>query len=186
MISPVVGTARKEGGFTLLELMTVLVIIAILIVLIAPAFPYLKARAQKAGCLTNLRSLHVAANSYVQDNQQWPQIPTQGFGDSAAAKAWISALSPYGLSTINWVCPSVQESLHAPNLNDPDNVRVDYFGMPFDKQPRAPFQYTTTPWFIEAANIHGNGQEMIFSDGHISEANDVFRSSMPPAKGSGH
>ena len=178
------GTARKQSGFTLLELMTVLVIISILIVVVAPVFPYLKARAQKVGCLANLRSLHVAVNTYVQDNRQWPQIASQGFEDSAAAKAWINALSPYGLTQINWVCPAVQETLHSPNLTDPENLRVDYMGMPFGPQPRAPFQSDKIPWFSETASIHGNGQELIFADGHIAEANDIFRSSTPLSRGS--
>ena len=176
--------ARRQNGFTVLELMTVIVVIAILVVVVAPAFPYLQARAQKTRCLANLRSLHVAANTYIQDNQHWPQIPSQGYEDSAAATAWINAFSPYGLSQINWVCPSIQQSLHSPDLTDPANVRVDYMAMPFGAQPRAPFQSSKMPWFIEAADIHGNGQEIIFSDGHIAEAVDVFRSAAPSASGS--
>ncbi len=163
--------------------MTVLVVISILAVVIAPLFPYLQARAQKTKCIENLKSLHVATGSYMQDNQHWPQISGNGYQDTTVANLWLAALAPYGLTQINWVCPTVQQALQSPDLNDPTNIRVDYLAMPFGTQPRAPFVYTRQPWFIEAANVHGNGQEIIFPDGHIEEAFDVVTAAggIPPA-----
>ena len=176
---------------TLLELMTVLIVIAILAVMLAPLVPNLQARAQKAKCLGNLRSLHVAANLYVQDNQHWPQISGNGTQDATVAKAWIAALNPYGLSQVNWVCPTIQQALRSPDLSQPDNVRVDYMAMPFGTKPRSPFQHPRQPWFIEAGDVHGNGQEVVFPDGHIEEAGDIIRSARgsgggSPSSSSGH
>lgn len=160
---------------TIMELMTVLVVISILIVLIAPVLPYLQARAQKAQCIGNLRSLHVAVGSYVQDHQSWPQISGNGYQDTTVANLWLAALAPYGLKQINWVCPTIQRELRSPDLSDPANTRVDYLAMPFGTQPRAPYLYDRQPWFIEVANAHGNGQEVIFPDGHIEESLDIYR-----------
>ena len=164
--------------------MTALVVISILAVVLAPVFPSLQARAQKAKCIGNLRSLQVAANLYVQDNQHWPQISGNGSKDTAVAQSWIAALNPYGLSQINWVCPTIQQALHSPDLSKPANVRVDYLAMPFGTKPTAPFQHSRQPWFIEAANAHGNGQQIIFPDGHTEEAYDIIRAAYS-AKG-GH
>ncbi len=172
------GIRRTRHALTVLELMTVLVIISILCVMLAPVLPYVQARAQKAKCIGNLRSLHVAATTYVQDNQHWPQISGNGSTDTAVASAWIAALKPYGLAQINWVCPTVQQELHSPDLSDPANVRVDYLAMPFGTQPNAPFQHSRQPWFIEAGDVHGNGQEIIFPDGHTEEAADVMRAAL--------
>ena len=167
------GVHRSQRALTLLELMTVLVVIAILVVVIAPSFNYLRARSQKIKCLSNLRSLHVATSSYIQDNHHWPQISGASPGDLAYAKAWIDTLRPYSLEQINWICPAIQSALQAPDLNDPLNLRVDYFSTRFDMKESSPFQYARQPWFIETADVHGNGQEIIFPDGHIEEASDI-------------
>ena len=159
-----------------MELMAVLIVISILVVITAPGISYLRARSQKVQCLSNLRSLHVAAGSYVQDNHQWPQITVTTPGDPANAHAWISALQPYELAQINWVCPAIQQALGSPDLTNPDNARVDYYATPFDTRERSPFQYSRQPWFNETADMHGNGQEIIFPDGHIEEAGDLIRS----------
>ena len=160
---------------TLLELMTVVIVITILLVMLVPIVPNLLARGQKAKCVGNLRSLGAAANLYVQDNQHWPQIAGHGLQDQTAAKAWIAAFAPYGLAQINWACPTIQRAMNSPDLTQPENVRVDYMGMPFGAKPNAPFQHSKQPWFIETADVHGNGQEVIFPDGHIEEAYDIFR-----------
>lgn len=166
---------RARSGVTLLELMTVIVIISILVVVASPVLASIKARTQKAKCIGNLRSLHTAANLYVQDNQHWPQIRGDPSTDNNVVDAWINAFSPYGLTAINWACPSIQEALQAPNLSAPQNKRLDYIAMPFGTQRDAPFQYARQPWFIETTNMHGNGQEILFPDGHVEEAADVIR-----------
>ena len=155
--------------------MTVLIVISILAVMLAPLVPSLQARAQKAQCIGNLRSLQVAANLYVQDNQHWPQISGNGSQDKVVAQKWLAALAPYGLAQVNWVCPTIQQARHSPDLSQPDNTRVDYMAMPFGTKPNAPYQHSKQPWFIESADVHGNGQEIIFPDGHTEEAYDVYR-----------
>ncbi len=171
---------RPCAALTVLELMTVIVIISILMVMAAPSFSYFQARAQKAKCIGNLKSLHVAMNSYVQDNHRWPQIATAKTADPVAAQGWIDALKPYGLSQLNWVCPTIQQVLRSPDLTDPTKTRVDYYATPFNAKATAPFQQPKQPWFIEAADVHGNGQEIIFPDGHVEEASDILQA----AKGS--
>jgi len=86
---------RRQTAFTLLEVFTVVVIIAILAALLLPVFSSLRSRAQRVQCTANLRSLYLAANVYVQQNGSWPQI-TISDSDTAEqdyANAWIAALA---------------------------------------------------------------------------------------------
>jgi len=64
----------ESRGFSLMELLTVMVIISILAVLSIQAFTFLTYRAEGVSCSNNLRSLYAASSSYVQDYQSWPQI----------------------------------------------------------------------------------------------------------------
>lgn len=57
----------RSGGFTLIELLVVISIIALLIALALPALSGSSERARRSKCATNLRSLAVAVNTYVNE-----------------------------------------------------------------------------------------------------------------------
>ena len=163
--------------------MTVLVVISILVVVLSPAISFMRARAQKVKCISNLRALYVATSTYIHDNHQWPQIPIAVTNDPTNARRWVEAFRPYGLEQINWVCPSIQDALGAPDFGDPENARVDYYPTQFNTLESSPYKYPKQPWFIETADMHGNGQEILYPDGHIEEAADVVRAGLPtPAR----
>lgn len=165
---------RLRTGFTLLELLIVLAIIAILATLLIPVYGHLRDRAQKIQCMANLRSLYVAADVYVQRNGHWPQIYLKNYGTQQDfANAWITALEPFGPSRKNWICPTIQSYLNNPDYVTPVHARIDYVSTGFDDKPTSPHQWPKQPWFIETGDVHGNGNLIIFTDGSIAEANDV-------------
>ncbi len=183
MFTPNVPSRPPRSGVTLLELATVVLILLILMVVLLPAYQGLQARAGRAGCTANLRSLHVAADLYLQEHHTWPQIQVSGFTEQQTATAWINALHPYGTEVSTWVCPTTQGNLHHPDLNDPDNVRVDYIATPFQSGQQYPYKWPNQPWFIERIDAHGSGNLIIFPDGHVNSAVEVLAHSKKPPAG---
>lgn len=158
------------------------VVIAILSTMILGTFGSLRARAEKANCVSNLKNLYYGASAYLQDQGHWPQVPSTlvAAGGNEYAKLWEAALQPYGLSRYSWVCPTQQRSLGNPNLSDSQNIRTDYDATPFDSSPHTPYRWSTQPWFVEHGSVHDGGPLLIFSSGQVESLNDVA----PPLSGS--
>jgi hypothetical protein len=141
----------------------------------------MRARAQRVQCTANLRSLYVAAESYLQQNGSWPQIDEDesDTAEQTSATAWIAALAPFGPTQKTWVCPTIQELMQNPDLSKPENVRIDYIATSFDDKPTTPHEWPKQPWFIEAADVHGNGNLIVFTDGSISDLKSVMKKKSP-------
>lgn len=169
------GESIRGGcqGFTILELLTVLVVISLLATMVFGSYSALRDRARRGACVNNLVNLHVAMASYLTDNEgMWPQVPSNNLSDPNYAISWINVLRPYKLTEINWICPSVQAAIGLSYIKYP---RLDYLATPFGTQARAAYQYATQPWFIERADIHGDGNLLIFANGAVKSVNDAAR-----------
>jgi prepilin-type N-terminal cleavage/methylation domain-containing protein len=168
--------APAARAFTLLELLIVLFIVAILTGLMLMAVGQFRARAQRAQCMANLRNLGVAANLYIQENQQWPQvyvIANKGKTEQEFAELWIGALQPYGVQRKTWICPTLEGLLGNPDYEQPENARLDYIATPFDDKPASPHQWPGQPWFTERDAVHGKGSLILFPDGHIVQSEEL-------------
>lgn len=73
--------ARKSSrkGFTMIELITVMFIIAVLASIMIPNMRRAFYRAKMTGCVSNLRNLATAMNQYIVERQVYPD----DFGDLA-------------------------------------------------------------------------------------------------------
>lgn len=60
----------RRHGFTIVELMVVLALVAILLALLMPSLRAARSAAQTAGCLSNLHQIAAAATVYATDNTQ--------------------------------------------------------------------------------------------------------------------
>ena len=158
-----------------MELLTAIVVIAILAAMIIPAFGYMRERAERTKCVANLKSLYVGATLYIQDHGSWPHVSAATVNTPAFADAWIRAFERYAIQPDNWVCPSVQRLMHNPDLLKPENRRIDYFATPFGPERMAPYRYPRQPWFLERADVHGEGQMIIFANGDVKSLREVLR-----------
>jgi type IV pilus assembly protein PilA len=70
------GDVEKEGGFTLIELMVVLLIIAILLAIAIPTFLGARTRAQNRAAESNLRNALTAAKTLYTDTSDYSGVTT--------------------------------------------------------------------------------------------------------------
>jgi prepilin-type N-terminal cleavage/methylation domain-containing protein len=95
----------RGRGFTLVELLVVVAIIAILAGLLLPALASAKAKAKQAGCTSNLHQIGIGIQMYADDNRSL--FPETTHGTAATNRSWIFTLRPY-LGNVDAVraCPA--------------------------------------------------------------------------------
>jgi type II secretion system protein G len=74
--APSASRHAGERGFTLIELMIVVAIIAMLAGILVPNFVNARAQAQTSACESNLRAIATAMELYYADNQRYPDAGT--------------------------------------------------------------------------------------------------------------
>jgi prepilin-type N-terminal cleavage/methylation domain-containing protein len=102
---------QQEIGFTLVELLVVIAVIAILAALLLPVLSKAKAQAQSTACRNCLRQIGAGLTMYLSEAHRYPPLWEQwtpGTNFSTQSTGWADALSPYyPLSWTNrsWHCP---------------------------------------------------------------------------------
>jgi len=163
---------KRAAGFTLTELVTVIAIIGLLALLLMPAAARIKLYSQRVRCMSNLRSLHVAASQYLQEYQSWPQITMSSNSEADYTAKWIAIFQPFGITAKTWTCPSIQRDAvnETPSGSIPQR---DYAAGTFGTGRMTPFKWSTQPWFFELANVHGKGNLIVFPDGSVKALDDI-------------
>jgi prepilin-type N-terminal cleavage/methylation domain-containing protein/prepilin-type processing-associated H-X9-DG protein len=149
--------AQGRGrGFTLIELLVVIAIIAILAAMLLPALAQAKAKAQQAGCVSNLRQWGLAEQMYVGDFRD--TLPTDGMGDSGTyngtlpygtaedSTAWFNVLPPY---------MATQPLSYYYNNGNPKNWLTGFPDTSTHKQNSLPFpgRAGSKIWFCPSAQM---------------------------------
>jgi prepilin-type N-terminal cleavage/methylation domain-containing protein/prepilin-type processing-associated H-X9-DG protein len=104
------GTARR-GGFTLVELLVVIGIIALLMSILLPTLGRVRDRANMVKCMSNLRELTRGWLLYAQNNRDWVPVAMTGntgwVRDGATDQAIIDgSMYPFVNSVPLYKCPA--------------------------------------------------------------------------------
>jgi prepilin-type N-terminal cleavage/methylation domain-containing protein/prepilin-type processing-associated H-X9-DG protein len=93
------NNCKAAAGFTLVELLVVMAIIAILAALLLPVLSTAKKRAQRTTCLNNLRQINLGVRMYADDSHDAPPSP----GSAAASTDMMLLYSGYKALMKNYV-----------------------------------------------------------------------------------
>jgi type IV pilus assembly protein PilA len=90
----------RTEGFTLIELMVVVLIIAILILVAIPTFNIARAKVRRRTCQANIRTIDGALSVYLANEEDYPPV-----SDGADADDLIPYLAPLYINRLTH-CPS--------------------------------------------------------------------------------
>jgi prepilin-type N-terminal cleavage/methylation domain-containing protein/prepilin-type processing-associated H-X9-DG protein len=87
------GSRQRRGGFTLIEMLVVIAIIAILAAIILPVYFQARGKARQTHCLSNLKQIGAGLTTYADDNDGYY---TRGqFWPWDGSHLWTDAVEPY-------------------------------------------------------------------------------------------
>ncbi len=153
-------TTRVLNGFTLMELLVVLAIIAILASLLLPAVAKGKARSQRIVCINNLKQMGVASQMYSQDDLRGC------LSGSIKSNSWEGLLD----DDLNWVYPKYLTTLKifiCPSTQNYIRTNEHFYTPPRDGQPR---------WRLDDLQYYG--YDKLFYPGHSYEVFGYWRTSV--------
>jgi prepilin-type N-terminal cleavage/methylation domain-containing protein/prepilin-type processing-associated H-X9-DG protein len=93
-----------NGGFTLVELLVVIAIIALLLGILLPSLNGVRRQAKKISCISNMRQMGVALQTYLIDSEN--RLPPSSCHLSDPNQYWLKILTKYTGENLLFRCPS--------------------------------------------------------------------------------
>jgi prepilin-type N-terminal cleavage/methylation domain-containing protein len=115
----------RSAAFTLVELLTVIAIIAVLTAVLFPVFSRVRENSRQATCMSNMRQMYVGASLYKDD---WGAYPCMllGYAEQAGGLPWTDGVTnpvvPASQMKRAYLYPTYVRSIEA--FHCPDN-RID-------------------------------------------------------------
>jgi prepilin-type processing-associated H-X9-DG protein len=127
------GFRPRGGGFTLVELLSVVAIIVALVSLALPVAGTMRQRARAATCLSNIRSLQLASIAYSTDEAGWlvdARLPHGGI-DQGGDESFVEVLARRGYADASLIRSPLDDSPHWPSSLGGEGVPVPNSGGAF-------------------------------------------------------
>ena len=175
--------SSARSGFTLVELVVVLSVVALLVGLLLPALGSARAAAQSAVCLSNTRQLGIALNAYLVDSGgRLPALMNRG-GTTEPGPALDTLFAEAGPALR---CPADSEELWR-------TTGTSYFwnftlnGQPIDRLDSlvGGSDHTRVPLVSDKEGFHPNNADRInvlYADGHASNELRFSVTGDPPSE----
>lgn len=170
---------RLRRGFTMIELLCVIVIMAVLLGLTAPSYQKIMRKADSTQCASSLRQIGIAVNLATIDNDgKYPVIETDPtdpvYPVEEGAKSLADALAPYGIDAKTLQCRS---DLRVNNRFLEKGSSYEWRPMLDDEPLTNPEIYTRfgvrvirPSYFrlvIDIDPVHSGRQNRLYADGHV-------------------
>lgn len=131
------GRIIPRKGFTIIELLTVIMVISLIAALIMPAVQRAREAARRAACANNMTQISLAINNYISNHNVFPPGGTgQGFSFLCMLLPYIDQAPLY--SSINFTM-----SAHRPINHTAMRQHVASFICPSDPSSSRPFAATS-------------------------------------------
>jgi type II secretion system protein G len=125
---------KYQRGFTLLEMMVVVAVIAILAAILIPNFTHARAQAATSACMANLKTVATAFELYYTDNQAYPSgnntaIDTTMTGTGGALQGYLGQppVDPAGSGTYTFTTSTsggvATYEIWCPGTHDPSTLK---------------------------------------------------------------
>jgi competence protein ComGC len=124
---------QRKSGFTLIEILIVVVTIALVVFLLIPMLTRSTRLHKRLGCTNNLKHVGLAARMWSNDNNdQFPWVSTNSAGSRAFANApqvfqHFAAMSNELITPKVLVCPQDLKRMKTTNFTSFSNTNVSYF-----------------------------------------------------------
>ena len=152
-------------GFTILELLIVISIIAVLASIILALSDMIRRKAEQAACAQNMRSLFAALSAYNVDNGHFPQAP-ESTEEETFWDFWITTFEEeYDIPRKTWICPTYRR---LNRTKDEEEMKGTYLPTRFSASSAlAAYRWGNQPWLVEIGDHHGEGMLVLYPDGSV-------------------
>jgi len=176
-------TQVSPGGFTLIEMVLVIGIVACLCALLMPTITALQQRANSTACASNLRQIGISAQLYAADHDQnlptiepWPSQPV--YPSDSGVETLLNALKAYGVTETVLQC---RADIAGPQYYTKEGSSYEWCPMANGQN----VQSVKSVWegnmpgltlsrlilAFDYTNVHHEYSNVLFGDGHVAAAN---------------